>query len=102
MLEDRIYAERVRRFTSKMERVLFDAYRRMETEREKRGLRSPMPEDVSVMSGPREWPDTTLQGTTVIDVVTDRAYLYHDGEFVQERSGSWQSGSLAADAAVEV
>ena len=97
MLEDRIYGERVRLFTSKMERVLYDAYRRMETERNRRGLRAPMPEDVAVLSGPREWPDTTHQGTTVIDVITDRAYMYEDGEFVRERAGSWNKGALTTD-----
>jgi hypothetical protein len=98
MLEDKIYGERVRRFTGKMERVLYDAYRRMEEERAKGGLRPPMPEDVAVLSGPREWPDTTRQGTTVIDVVTDRAYMYEDGEFVREREGSWKTGNLTGDA----
>ena len=43
LLEDRIYGERVRLFTSKMERVLYDAYRRMEIECTSRGLRPPMP-----------------------------------------------------------
>lgn len=97
MFETRIYAERVRRFTSKMERVLSDAYERMEAERGERGLSAPMPEDVAVLSGPREWPDTTQQGTTVTDVVTGRAYMYEDGEFVRERSGSWQNGALEAE-----
>lgn len=99
MLEDRIYAERVRRFTSRMERVLSDAYRRMEEERQKRELPQPMPEDVAVLSGPREWPDTTRQGTTVIDVVTDRAYMYEDGEFIRERGGSWKKGTLSGESA---
>ncbi len=98
MLEDKIYGERVRRFTSKMERVLYDAYRRMEEERSQRGLAPPMPEDVAVLSGPREWPDTTHQGTTVIDVITDRAYMYEDGEFVRERDGSWRHGALSGEA----
>jgi hypothetical protein len=69
----------------------------MEEERTRRGLPSPMPEDVAVLSGPREWPDTTRQGTTVIDVVTDRAYMYEDGEYVREREGSWKTGALSGN-----
>lgn len=100
MLEERIYAERVRRFTSKMERVLSDAYERMEAVRQERGLAAPMPEDVAVLSGPRDWPGTTNQGTTVIDVVTDRAYMYEDGEYVGEREGSWKTGALTGAATI--
>jgi len=93
---DRIYGERVRRFTQRIENVLFDAYRRMDADREERGQDPPRPGEVQIFSWPQEWPDWSCgfggdaRPDPCIDqthVVTDDgahvAYVYHAGRFVR-------------------
>ena len=92
---DRFYGERVRRFSSRIESVLFDAYRRADAERERRGMDPPHPGEVQLYSWPQEWPDWSCgfggeaRQETCIDqthVVTDdgtrMVYVYHAGRFV--------------------
>jgi hypothetical protein len=96
MFEEKVYGQRVRRFTQKLESSLFDAYRRMEADRTAQGLRSPMPEHVKVWSWPQIWPDDAFgfggegragqfeaQAHVVHDDLTGTAYAYHDGRFVR-------------------
>ncbi|MGH7480962.1 MAG: hypothetical protein ACRELV_02320 [Longimicrobiales bacterium] len=102
MYEEKIYGERVRRFTQKLEASLFDAYRKMEADRTARKLRSPLPEQVKVWSWPQIWPDSSVgfggagkpgaveaQTHVVRDDVTETVYVYHDSRYVRtiERPG---------------
>ncbi|HZD05023.1 MAG TPA: hypothetical protein VE173_08895 [Longimicrobiales bacterium] len=93
---DRVYGERVRRFTQRIETVLFDAYRRMDADREERGMDPPRPGEVQLFSWPQEWPDWSCgfggeaRQVPCIDqthVVTDEGahvvYVYHAARFVR-------------------
>lgn len=92
----RIYGERVRRFSQRIETVLYDAYRRMDGEREEAGMDPPHPGEVNVFSWPQEWPDWSCgfggeaREEPCIDqthVVTDDGrsvvYIYHAARFVR-------------------
>lgn len=96
MLEKKFYGERVRRYTDMMARVLYDAYLRLDAERETRSMHSPVPGDVDIMSWTQNWPDTRCGFDRVIrnvstseqtDVVMDRVLgmvlIYHAGQFVR-------------------
>jgi hypothetical protein len=93
---DRIYGERVRRFSQRIETVLYDAYRRMDAEREEAGLEPPRPEEVNVFSWPQQWPDWSCgfggdardepcvdQTHVVTDDARSVAYVYHAARFVR-------------------
>ena len=102
MRERKFYAERVRRYVQKIEGVLYDAYLKIDEEREKAGLDHPAPEDIDVLSWPQTWPDTragfdkplrdtrlTEQTNVVLDSVLGIALVYHAGHFarrVEQRS----------------
>ncbi len=96
MRETKRYGERVRRYTDKMERVLYDAYTKMDEERESRGLGHPTPEEVDLISWPQTWPDARCgfaepqrdvfpseQTDLVVDTVTGVVYVYHAGRFAR-------------------
>ncbi|HEX6306549.1 MAG TPA: hypothetical protein VFZ69_00100 [Longimicrobiales bacterium] len=95
MLEKRFYGERVRRYTDKMARVLYDAYLKMDEDREARNLAHPTPEEVDILSWPQTWPDARCgfdkplkdvfaseQTDVVMDSRLDTVYVYHAGHFV--------------------
>ncbi len=102
MQERKFYAERVRRYVQKIEGVLYDAYLKIEEERQEKGLGQPAPEDIDVLSWPQTWPDTragfekplrdtrpTEQTNVVLDSVLGIALVYHAGHFarrVEQRS----------------
>ncbi len=94
---DRFYGERVRKFSNRIESVLFDAYRRADAEREDRDMGPPHPGEVQLFSWPQEWPDWSCgfggearnqpcvdQTHVVTDDGTHMAYVYHAGRFVTE------------------
>ncbi|MDX1674421.1 MAG: hypothetical protein R3314_06490 [Longimicrobiales bacterium] len=94
---DKFYGERVRRFSSRIESVLFDAYRRADAERESRDMDPPHPGEVQLFSWPQEWPDWSCgfggearqqpcidQTHVVTDDGTRMVYVYHAGRFVRE------------------
>jgi hypothetical protein len=94
---DKFYGERVRRFSSRIESVLFDAYRRADGERDARDMDPPHPGEVQLFSWPQEWPDWSCgfggdarsqscidQTHVVTDDGTQMAYVYHAGRFVIE------------------
>ena len=96
MLEKRFYGERVRRYTDKMAHVLYDAYRRMDKQRDAQKLPHPTPEDVDILSWPQTWPDARCgfdkplnnvyaseQTDVVIDSRLGTAYVYHAGQFAR-------------------
>ncbi|HSJ13733.1 MAG TPA: hypothetical protein VK939_04925 [Longimicrobiales bacterium] len=96
MLEKQFYGERVRRYTDKMARVLYDAYLKIDAEREARGLPHPMPEEVDIISWPQSWPDARCgfeeplrdvirseQTDVVIDQRVHTIYVYHAGHFAR-------------------
>lgn len=108
MRERKFYAERVRRYTDKMERVLYDAYLKIDHDREGRGLGHPIPEEVDIISWPQEWPDARCgfdrplkdvhkseQTDVVIDNRVGSAYVYHAGHFAravaQPSDAFWQA-----------
>ena len=93
---DRIYGERVRRFSHRIETVLYDAYLRMDEERDAAGMDPPRPEEVNVFSWPQQWPDWSCgfgeeaHEEPCIDqthIVTDDGrqivYVYHAARFVR-------------------
>lgn len=96
MLERKVYGERVRLFSERMSRVLYDAFQRMDADRERLGLARPTPEEVNLYSWPQTWPDdalgfgeavieapTTTQTHVVKDELVGSAYVYHGGRFVR-------------------
>lgn len=96
---DRFYGERVRRFSSRIESVLFDAYRRADAERDARDMDPPHPGEVQLFSWPQEWPDWSCgfggkarnqpcidQTHVVTDDGTRMVYVYHAGRFVRALS----------------
>lgn len=96
MLEKRFYGERVRRYTDKMARVLYDAYLRMDSERDAEKIPHPTPEEVDILSWPQTWPDARCgfekplkdvyaseQTDVVIDSRVGTAYIYHAGQFAR-------------------
>ncbi|MFS8637896.1 MAG: hypothetical protein FWJ74_07405 [Gemmatimonadota bacterium] len=96
MLERKVYGERVRLFSERMNRVLYDAFQRIDADRERADLPRPLPEEVNLYSWPQTWPDNTFgfggtgtpgQATTQTHVVKDErtgaVYVYHDGRFVR-------------------
>lgn len=96
MLEKTFYGERVRRYTDMMARVLYDAYGRLDTDRERHRLHSPAPGDVDILSWPQHWPDTRCgfdrilrnastceQTDVVVDNVLGTVYVYHAGRFAR-------------------
>lgn len=96
MREKKEYGARVRRYTEKMERVLYDAYLKMDEERDARGLAHPTPEEVDLISWPQHWPDPCCgfdeplrdvypseQTDLVMDNRTGVAYVYHAGHFAR-------------------
>jgi hypothetical protein len=105
MRERKFYAERVRRYVEKIERVLYDAYLKIDEEREAGGLGHPAPEDIDVLSWPQTWPDArcgferpmrdvhpTEQTNVVLDAVLGIALVYHAGHFarrVEQRSDAF-------------
>ena len=103
MFEKRFYGERVRRYTDKMARVLYDAYLRIDKERESAKLPNPTPEEMDIVSWPQIWPDarcgfdTPLKGVyaseqtdVVIDNRVGTVYVYHAGHFARrlDRQGA--------------
>ncbi|HSJ05325.1 MAG TPA: hypothetical protein VK936_01400 [Longimicrobiales bacterium] len=96
MLEKRFYGERVRRYTDMMARVLYDAYGRLDAEREKRGMDAPAPGDVDILSWSQSWPDACCgfdrpikdalpseQTDVVIDNRLGIVYVYHAGQLAR-------------------
>ena len=96
MLEKRFYGERVRRYTDKMARVLYDAYLRIDKERESQKLPNPTPEEMDIVSWPQTWPDARCgfekplkgvyaseQTDIVIDNRVGTVYVYHAGHFAR-------------------
>lgn len=96
MLEKRFYGERVRRYTDKMAHVLYDAYLRMDKERDTQKIPHPTPEEVDILSWPQTWPDarcgfekplkdvySSEQTDVVIDTRLGTAYVYHAGHFAR-------------------
>jgi len=97
MLERKVYGERVRMFSERMNRVLYDAFQRMDADRERRGLDRPAPEEVNLYSWPQTWPDSgfgfgdakaepgpiTTQTHVVKDERVGSVYVYHGGRFVR-------------------
>jgi hypothetical protein len=96
MLEKRFYGERVRRYTDKMARVLYDAYLRIDREREAQKQSNPIPVEVDIVSWPQTWPDARcgfdeplrdVYASEQTDVVTDSrlgtVYVYHAGHFAR-------------------
>mgnify|MGYP003576600778 CR=1 FL=1 len=99
MRERKFYAERVRRYVDKIERVLYDAYLKVDEEREEKGLGHPAPEDIDVLSWPQTWPDArcgfdkplrdvypTEQTNVVLDARLGVALVYHAGQFARRES----------------
>lgn len=97
MLEKRFYGERVRRYTDKMARVLYDAYLKIDADRAARHLPHPAPEEVDIISWPQNWPDNCCgfeeplrdvyaseQTDVVIDNRNDTVYVYHAGFFARK------------------
>ncbi len=97
MRERKFYAERVRRYTDKMERVLYDAYLKIDQDRESKGLPHPTPEEVDLISWPQEWPDARCgfdrplkdvyrseQTDLVLDSRVGSALVYHAGYFARK------------------
>ena len=95
--DDKFYGERVRRFSTRIESVLFDAYRRSDEERERRDMLPPHPGQVQLYSWPQEWPDWSCgfggearqepcvdQTHVVTDHAIQRVYVYHAGRFARE------------------
>ncbi len=108
MRERKFYAERVRRYVEKIERVLYDAYLKIDAEREAAALGHPAPEDIDVLSWPQTWPDAqcgfdrplkdvhpTEQTNVVLDSKLGIALVYHAGHFarrVEQRSDAfWEA-----------
>lgn len=96
MLEKRFYGERVRRYTDKMAHVLYDAYLKMDKERESQKMSNPTAEEVDLLSWPQTWPDarcgfekplkdvySSEQTDVVIDTRLGTAYIYHAGHFAR-------------------
>jgi len=96
VLEKRFYGERVRRYTDMMARVLYDAYLKIDAEREARALPAPTPEEVDIISWPQTWPDARCgfeeplrdvyrseQTDVVIDQRVRTIYVYHAGRFAR-------------------
>lgn len=96
MLEKRFYGERVRRYTDKMAHVLYDAYLRMDKERDAQSIPHPTPEEVDLLSWPQTWPDarcgfdkplkdvySSEQTDVVMDSRLGTAYVYHAGRFAR-------------------
>ncbi len=96
MLERKVYGERVRLFSERMNRVLYDAFQRIDADREREGLPRPTPDEVNLYSWPQTWPDAafgfddeaapgpaTTQTHVVKDERTDAVYVYHDGRFAR-------------------
>ncbi|MGH7465797.1 MAG: hypothetical protein ACREK1_11525 [Longimicrobiales bacterium] len=97
MLEKRFYGERVRRYTDKMAHVLYDAYLRMDKERDALGMAHPTPGEVDLLSWPQTWSDTRCgfakplkdvysseQTDVVIDTLVGTAFIYHAGQFAHQ------------------
>lgn len=93
---DRIYGDRVRRFSQRIETVLFDAYRRTDADREERGMDPPHPGEIQLFSWPQEWPDWSCgfggdarqepcvdQTHIVVDDGAHMVYVYHAARFVR-------------------
>ncbi len=93
---DRVYGERVRKFSQRIETVLFDAYRRTDADREERGLGPPHPGEIQLFSWPQEWPDWSCgfggearqdpcidQTHIVVDDGTRMVYVYHAARFAR-------------------
>lgn len=93
---DRVYGDRVRRFSQRIETVLFDAYRRMDADREERGMDPPRPGAVQLFSWPQEWPDWSCgfggdahqepcidQTHIVTDDEAQTVYVYHAAKFAR-------------------
>lgn len=110
MRERKFYAERVRRYLDKMERVLYDAYLKIDADREQRGMSHPTPEEVDIISWPQDWPDARCgferplkdvhrseQTDLIIDNRVGTAYVYHAGHFARriEKPGDafWQAAN---------
>ena len=99
MRETKQYGARVRRYTDKMAKVLYDVYVRMDEEREGLGLEHPTPEEVDLISWPQTWADARCgfaeplrdvfaseQTDLVVDTRTGVAYVYHAGRFARRVS----------------
>jgi len=105
MRERTFYAQRVRRYVEKIERVLYDAYLKIDEEREAAGLGHPAPEDIDVLSWPQTWPDARCgferplrdvyppkETNVVLDSGLEIALVYHAGRFarrVEQRSDAF-------------
>ena len=111
MRERKFYAERVRRYLEKMERVLYDAYLKIDQDRETRGLSHPTPEEVDIISWPQEWPDARCgferplkdvfrseQTDLVLDNRVGTVYVYHAGHFARRIEKPTQAFWDAANA----
>jgi hypothetical protein len=84
MAQSGYFSERARRFTRSLERVLFDAWQRMDEIRAERDLMAPSPDEVQVHSWPEREPDGTLHQTHVVhDEVCDVAMVYCNGDLVR-------------------
>lgn len=96
MRETRQYGARVRRYTDRMANVLYDAYLRMDAQREQEGKHRPTADEVNILSWPQAWPDArcgfeepledafpTEQTNVVKDEILGTVYIYHAGRFVR-------------------
>jgi hypothetical protein len=82
------FSERVRRFTRRLEAVLFDAWQRMDEVRAERDLMAPSPDEVQVHSWPQHEADGTVRQIHVVhDEVCDVAMVYCNGELVRAVRG---------------
>lgn len=97
MLDRKIFRDRVRQFSERMNKVLYDAYGRIDQHRQELKLRHPAPEEVNLFSWPQAWPNAAVgfedrsepgpvvrQTHVVKDEVTGAVYVYHDGRFVRK------------------
>lgn len=108
MIERKIFRNRVIFFGEHLNRVLYDAYVRIDEHRRSRGLDHPYPEEVNLFSWPQEWPNSAAgfdeagtpgpvvrQTCVVKDERTNIVYVYHDWRFVRSienpTSAFWQA-----------
>ena len=91
MFERKFYAQKVRTFTERLDKVLFDAYERIDAEREKGQVAHPEATEVNLVS----WPDLDAvaagerapQIHVVRDEILGHAYVYQDGTFLYRVDG---------------
>lgn len=96
MFDRKVFRNRVMRFSERLNRVLYDAYGRIDADRVEQKLHHPLPEEVNLFSWPQAWPNSAAgfdatgepgpvvrQTHMVKDEITGTVYVYHDGRFVR-------------------